>query len=233
MTDNGAAMRAQEFKAGLHTLGILHETTLPYSPYQNAKQENFWATLEGRLMAMLEDVKDLTLARLNEITQAWVEQSYHHTHHAELGVTPLKRFLDAPEVGRACPGSEHLRRSFRCTEKRKQRRSDGTVSLKGRRFEIPGRYQHLESLMIHYARWDLSVVELIDPRTLDPLCRLFPVDKHANAEGQRRTLKSTQISPDTEHSEVLPPLLRQCLADYAATGQPPAYLPHPALETES
>jgi len=51
MTDNGAAMQADEFRQGLHTLGILHETTLPYSPYQNAKQESFWATLEGRLMA--------------------------------------------------------------------------------------------------------------------------------------------------------------------------------------
>ncbi|MCP5085822.1 MAG: DDE-type integrase/transposase/recombinase, partial [Rhodobacteraceae bacterium] len=30
MTDNGAAMQAKEFSAGLHELGILHETTLPY-----------------------------------------------------------------------------------------------------------------------------------------------------------------------------------------------------------
>ena len=41
MTDNGAAMQAQEFTAGLLELGILHEATLPYSPYQNAKQETF------------------------------------------------------------------------------------------------------------------------------------------------------------------------------------------------
>jgi hypothetical protein len=34
MTDNGAAMQAEEFRCGLHTLSILHETTLPYSPYQ-------------------------------------------------------------------------------------------------------------------------------------------------------------------------------------------------------
>jgi hypothetical protein len=27
-------MQAEEFRCGLHTLGILHETTLPYSPYQ-------------------------------------------------------------------------------------------------------------------------------------------------------------------------------------------------------
>jgi len=41
MTDNGAAMQADEFRSGLHKLSILHETTLPYSPYQNAKQEVF------------------------------------------------------------------------------------------------------------------------------------------------------------------------------------------------
>jgi len=33
MTDNGAAMQAQEFTAGLHELSIVHDTTLPYSPY--------------------------------------------------------------------------------------------------------------------------------------------------------------------------------------------------------
>jgi hypothetical protein len=33
MTDNGAAMKAEELTSGLHELGILHEATLPYSPY--------------------------------------------------------------------------------------------------------------------------------------------------------------------------------------------------------
>jgi len=81
MTDNGAAMQAEEFQAGLHSLGILHESTLPYSPYQNAKQETFWATLEGRLMAMLEGQQALTLDHLNLLTQAWVEQGYHRRRH--------------------------------------------------------------------------------------------------------------------------------------------------------
>ena len=51
MTDNGAAMLAEETTAGLSKLGVLHQTTLPYSPYQNAKQESFWGRVEGRLMA--------------------------------------------------------------------------------------------------------------------------------------------------------------------------------------
>jgi len=40
MTDNGAAMLADETVTGLASLGIVHQTTLPYSPYQNAKQES-------------------------------------------------------------------------------------------------------------------------------------------------------------------------------------------------
>ena len=233
MTDNGAAMKAEELKSGLHELGILHETTLPYSPYQNAKQETFWATLEGRLMAMLDGVAELTLERLNVITQAWVEQEYHQRAHAEIGATPLARFLDAPGVGRDCPDSQGLRRAFRCTLKRKQRRSDGTISLDGRRFEIPGRYRHLEYPLVRYARWDLRAVELVDPRSLAPLVPLYPLDKTANAEGQRRALRPADRNPAPPSGDELPPLLRKCLADYAATGRPPAYLPHPSAENDS
>ena len=61
MSDNGAAMTATEITEGLAKLGILHQTTLPYSPYMNGKQEVLWGSVEGRLMAMLEGVDDLTL----------------------------------------------------------------------------------------------------------------------------------------------------------------------------
>src|SRR5215204_1792284 len=50
MTDNGSAMMSAEFTEGLERLSILHQPTLPYSPYQNAKQEVFWGQIEGRLM---------------------------------------------------------------------------------------------------------------------------------------------------------------------------------------
>jgi len=73
MTDNGGAMTALEARNGLARLGIEHETTLPHSPYQNGKQESFWNQVDGRLLAMLEDVEPLTLDFLNQATQAWVE----------------------------------------------------------------------------------------------------------------------------------------------------------------
>ena len=142
MTDNGAAMMAEEFTCGLHALGIVHQPTLPYSPQMNGKQEVFWAQLEGRLMAMLEGVGDLTLELLNTATHAWAEQEYQRREHAELDTTPLARFVQGPSVLRACPGSQALRAAFRLEVTRQQRRSDGTVSLEGRRFEVPVRYRH-------------------------------------------------------------------------------------------
>jgi len=229
LTDNGAAMLAAEVRQGLETLGIVHETTLPYSPYQNAKQEVFWAQVEGRLLPMLEGEAELTLERLNAATQAWVELEYHRRVHRELGCAPLARYLAGPEVGRPSPSSEELRRAFRAEVDRTQRRSDGTLSLEGRRFEVPARYRHLTRLRVRYARWDLGTVDLVDPHTQVILCALYPLDKAANADGQRRRLG---LAAPAHHevastTSTIAPLLRQLMADYAATGLPPAYLPPP------
>lgn len=225
MTDNGAAMLAEETTTGLARLGVLHQTTLPYSPYQNAKQESFWGRVEGRLMAMLEGEESLTLDALNLATQAWVEQEYHRTRHAEIGTTPLAHYLAGPNVARPCPSSAVLSASFRIEVQRKQRRSDGTVSLNGERFEIPSRYRHLEQVHLRYARWDLSQVDLVDPRTGAILCQVLPLDKSANASGQRRRLAPAHIDLSPLPPSGLPALMTQLLADYAATGVPPAYLP--------
>ncbi|MCC6294015.1 MAG: transposase [Bryobacterales bacterium] len=226
MTDNGAAMVAEEFTAGLATLGIVHQPTLPYSPYQNAKQESFWARIEGRLMAMLEAEQALTLQLLNEATCAWVEQEYHRSEHTEIGQTPLARYLAGPSVSRPCPPAAELAAAFRIEVQRRQRRSDGTVSLAGQRFEIPARYRHLARVQLRYARWDLSRVDLVDPRSGVILCPVRPLDRAANAEAQRRALQApaTDASPAPPSSGIAP-LLRKLLADYAATGLPPAYLP--------
>ncbi|MDB4994779.1 MAG: Integrase catalytic region, partial [Myxococcaceae bacterium] len=77
LTDNGGAMLAGETREGLERLGVKHATTLPACPEQNGKQESFWGQVEGRLLAMLENVPDLTLDALNHATQAWVEMEYN------------------------------------------------------------------------------------------------------------------------------------------------------------
>lgn len=235
MTDRGPAEMAAEATEGLARLGVPHEPTLPYSPHQNAKEEVLWASVEGRLMPMLEGVEPLTLALLNEATQAWVAYDYNREVHSEIGQTPLERWLAGPSVVRDCPSPQALRDAFRRTETRSQRRSDGTVLVGGRRFEVPSRYGHLDRLVVRYATWDLSNVHLIDPRTNAVLCRLWPLDKTKNAEGRR----ARRDGPAPESGTLLPPpasgmapLLEEYMQQYAAQGLPPAYLPLPERDRD-
>ncbi len=236
MSDNGSAMTATEISEGLARLSILHQTTLPYSPYQNGKQEVFWASVEGRLMAMLEGVGDLTLARLNEATQAWVEQDYNRKRHSEIDDTPLARFLAGPAVTRPCPDAATLRLAFTRAERRTLRKSDGTAVIEGRRFEVPNQYRHISLLEVRYAAWDLTEVHLVDPQTGTVLCRLYPQDKAANASGLRRGLQPIANEPakpspspptpsPSKQGRGIGPLLDLMLDRQAATGLPPAYLP--------
>lgn len=226
MTDNGAAMVAEETGAGLAALGVLHQTTLPYSPHQNGKQESFWGRVEGRLMAMLEGEEQLTLETLNLATQAWVEQEYQRSRHGELDATPLQRYLDGHNVARSCPSAAQLANAFRIEVVRRQRRSDGSFTLDGTRFEVPARYRQLATLHVRYARWDLSRVDLVDPATGALLCAVAPQDKRAHADGARRRLAAAvPAAPTPPAASGIAPLLRQQMADYASTGLPPAYLP--------
>lgn len=224
LTDNGSPMMSAEFTEGLLRLGILHETTLPYSPYQNGKQERFFGVLEGRLLAMLENLSELTLSQLNEATVAWVELEYQRAVHEEIKDTPLNRFLSGNNVTRSSSSSAELRLTFRREVGRKQRRTDGTLSLEGKRFELPAHYRCLTQLRVRYAQWDLSFVHLVDPQSGALLCSLYPLDKAANAAGLRRTINPSLEPPPPVKNEMAP-LLQTLMADYAATGMPPAYLP--------
>jgi putative transposase len=234
LTDNGAAMVAEEVAEGLLRLGIVHERTLPYSPYQNGKQEVFWGTLEGRLMKMLDGVADLTLEFLNKASQAWVEIEYNRGVHRETSCSPVERFERAPDVLRVSPSSESLRDAFRLETSRSQRRSDGTISLDGVRFEVPARYRHFREVAVRYARWDLGRVDLVDEHSGNILAPIYPLDKTANADGRRAALEpgGTPLPPTKQRRATaeLPPLLKSLLQEYSATGMPPAYLPKTSQE---
>src|SRR5271165_2926119 len=239
LTDNGAAMVAEEVGEGLLRLGIVHEKTLPYSPYQNGKQEVFWATLEGRLMEMLDACAELSLDFLNEASQAWVEIEYHRAVHRETGRSPRERFADAPDVLRTSPTSNALRDAFRLEDKRRQRKSDGTISVEGVRFEVPARFRHFKDVSVRYARWDLGRVDLVDPRNGTVLAPLYPLDRTANADAHRPFVgpppQETPADSGADRDRPLPPLLKKILEEYSATGLPPAYLPKnpPAEEGEA
>jgi hypothetical protein len=132
--------------------------------------------------------------------------------------------MRGPSVGRESPGSDALRRAFRTEVTRKQRHSDGTVTVEGVRFEVPSAYRTLLQLRLRVARWDLSSIDLVDPRSGDHLATLLPLDKARNAERVRRVVASEGATEPARHVGIAPHL-RALMADYAATGLPPAFLP--------
>jgi putative transposase len=108
LSDNGSAMVAAEIAEGLARFGVVHQTTLPYGPYQNPNSEIVWSLVEGRLLAMLEGVADLPLAFLNEATQAWAEYEYNCKAHSEIGQAPGGAVLAGPDD--RCQGIDVLAR---------------------------------------------------------------------------------------------------------------------------
>jgi len=178
-------------------------------------------------MPMLDGVQELTLKSLNDATLAWVEGEYNHRLHRELGCSPVHRLVNTKSVARPVPQSDVIRRAFRRTITRSQRQSDGTVSVTGRRFEVPSRFRTLETVTLRYAAWDLTTVELVDPHTHVPLCTLLPLDKQRNAESGRRALENIEVetSGQSHRAVGVAPLLQKHIEQQQALGTPPAYLP--------
>ena len=234
LTDNGSAMLAAETRGGLERLGIVHRRTLAYAAYQNAKQEVFWAQVEGRLLSMLEGVHDLTLALLNEATQAWVEMEYHRRIHSELGSTPLERYLGAPTVGRPSPSPRSSAAPFAPTPCARadaptarslclaaaSRSRPASVISNGSTCATPaGISRGWTWSMPAPARSSLPSTRSTSDGT--------PADGGADSLRLRPTALPRQRRRQRRHR---PPrgsrrCLSELLADYAATGLPPAYLP--------
>jgi hypothetical protein len=117
-----------------------------------------------------------------------------------------------------------LRRAFTTEQTREQRRSDGTISVAGVRFEVPARFAHLPRLTIRFARWDLASVLVCDRRTGEVIGTLYPLDKARNAEGVRRPRSAPDAAAPPPATGIAP-LLEALLEAYRASGLPPAYQP--------
>ena len=227
MTDNGSAMTSAEFTEGIERLGSNHATTMSYSPYQNGKIESYWGQVESILMAMLENKKDITLTELNRMTHAWIEMDYHSKIHSSTGQTPVERFMSGPSVMRASPAGDEIRRAFRMEDRRKQRRSDGTITIETIRYEIPQRFRHLREVVVRYARWDLSEVSLVSKDTGQIVCEIYPIDKGKNANAQRRRILSEAHEATQSTYEEIPHYLLELIKKFDESGLAPPFISQP------
>ncbi len=93
---------------------------------------------------------------------------------------------------------------------------------------MPSRLRTQQRLLVRYARWDLGHIHIIDPRSRRPLAPLYPLDKQRNADARRRRLAplAEPPAPVAKRSATIAPLLQMLIDQYAASGLPPAYLPH-------
>ena len=227
LEDNGSAMIAAETEQGLVRLSIVAEHTLPFSPYQNGKQESFWGQIEGRLLPMLEGVADLSLDQLNEATLAWIEMEYNRKVHSETGadalaaLPPRQGCRPALSGHRATAPGVH-RRSHPHPAAQRRLLQPGGPSLRGalplRALSQADRALCLLGSVLrpsgrsHHRRHSLPA---LSPGQ-KPECRGPPRSAPARVARQSR-----QRRPGW------PRLLQQLLRQYAATGLPPAYLPKP------
>jgi hypothetical protein len=90
---------------------------------------------------------------------------------------------------------------------------------------FPSIYRQLTVVHLRDARWDLPQVSLVGPRAGAVLCPLKTLDKSTDPDGQRRPLAPATSTALLPPSAGIAPLLRQFLADQAATGLAPAWLP--------
>ncbi|MCL2660560.1 MAG: DDE-type integrase/transposase/recombinase [Acidobacteriaceae bacterium] len=175
LSDNSSPMSAREIRDGLSELNIVHETTLPYCPWQADRQEHFWRRIDYSVLPMLEGVRDLSLDQLNEATRFWIESEYNCKPHPRTGVSPTGRFHTAPITPRACPDPMVLKQAFMRAEVRRVRKSDGTVVFGDVRFHVPEIYRDLPTIEVRYAPWDLNFAYMVDRQTGAILCHLFPL----------------------------------------------------------
>ena len=139
----------------------------------------------------------------------------YQLHHDNLRALSKER----PEIG-PVPAYPTVRRYMKTQGLYRQKKKRG-----GRRATSD---VEVVSVTLRVARWDLSSVHLVDPRTEAHLATLLPLDKHANSDGRRRAIATASSAPSLHagpRATGIAPLLRTLMAEYAATGLPPAYLP--------
>ena len=228
MTDNGAAMIAEESRRGLHALGVVHQTTLPYSALPERQA--------GIVLGPRRGPPDGHARGRAEPHAGSAQRG--HPGLGRAGIPPRactprsasrrsSAILPVPSVGAPVPRQRGAARAFRIEVTRRQRRSDGTFSLEGCRFEIPG------ALSPPTTSRALRPLGLQPRRSGRPAHRRHPVpvhplDKSANADGQRRGARRPSAETSRRcRPRASRPCCANCSPSYAATGLPPAYLPTP------
>ncbi|HUZ03458.1 MAG TPA: DDE-type integrase/transposase/recombinase [Thermomicrobiaceae bacterium] len=140
--DNGACFIDSGLRRACAVLGIKLTHSRPGMPAGRGKIERFFKTVRDQFLVEISDGPDDvspagtsvgSLAELNSLFTAWVEQVYHQRVHTETEMAPLARFLAA---GPPVPiPADLLVEAFRWGEWRTVTKT-ALVSLQGNQYEV-------------------------------------------------------------------------------------------------
>lgn len=200
IVDNGAAYRCVTLQTICARLGIQLIHCRPYMPEGKGKLERWHRTLRAQFLSEIALEGLLPIEDLNARLWAWIEQVYHHAPHSGLaGLTPLARYQqDLAHVRPLGTRAAQLDAIFQHRVQRYVRR-DGTVSYRGRVFEVPYEFSGKTIWLTVDAHTEQVLGVEDDAGAL--IGAATPIDRIANAQRERRkpvatpTVVSTPTAP--------------------------------------
>ena len=214
--DNGRIFRSRALLALAAHLGLQLLHTRPYQPQGRAKLERWFGHVRSAFLARLDQKALTDLGYLNRLLFAWIEGDYHVSPHRSLdGQSPLDRWMRSADALRPLPRDLDLDRLF-LEQARRRVSKDGTLSLKGIRFEA-GPFFIGHRIELRFDSFDLRRIWRIDDD--GAWHELYPVD----LAGNRRVARSSPPTPPPPATPA-PPLhaLHQLLERIEAQQPPPA-----------
>jgi transposase InsO family protein len=188
--DNGQIFRSRLLLALCARLGIQLIHTRPYQPQGRAKLERWFLTVRRSFLTRADCDQCGGLDGFNRLLFAWIEGEYHQRPHRGIGgETPLNRWMKLSDGIRPLPLDVDLDALF-MDETTRRVAKDGTLALKGQRFEAGPRFIG-RKVTVRFDPFDLrSALVLMDS---GESVRAFPVDLVANRRVRRQP--SAQESP--------------------------------------
>jgi transposase InsO family protein len=194
--DNGPAFRSHLLAHATASLGIALIHSTPYKPQGRGKIERFFLTVRMQLLSTVPD--GISLEKLNESLNCWLDEHYNVTVHSSTKQTPLNRYLKHVRLLREAP--KDLNDFFRFRTKRKVDR-DRTVSLNGRLYEAPipliGK-----TITLLYHEGDSARIEAFDNDVSYGM--LVPLDMKINCRVRRESSIVKLLPSSPEHQEEKP-----------------------------
>lgn len=221
--DNGRIFRSRSLLALAAHLGLQLLHTRPYQPQGRAKLERWFGHVRSAFLARLDPNALSDLGYLNRLLFAWIEGDYHVSPHRSLdGQSPLERWMRSADALRPLPRDLDLDRLF-LEQARRRVAKDGTLSLKGIRFEA-GPFFIGRRIELRFDSFDLRRIWRIDDD--GAWHELYPVD----LAGNRRVKRSSPPTPPPPATQAPSLQALHQLLERIETQQPP---PHKPQENDS